>query len=127
VTLEADTQTYAGGVLTGEGHVVIHYEDYVVSADHATYDRATGDVIAQGHLHLDGGPDDVHIEADHGTMNVHAQTGHFYNVEGTLGLHLSKEASSPSDGSDAIVFKGREVIQDGPRRYRVMDGWVTSC
>jgi LPS-assembly protein len=127
VTLEADTEAYAGDLLTGEGHVVIHYEDYVVSADHATYDRATGDVSARGHLHLNGGPDDAHIEADHGTMNVHAQTGHFYNVDGTLGLHLSKEASSPRDGSDAFVFKGRELFQDGPHTYRVLDGWVTSC
>ena len=127
VALTADTQAYAGNVFTGEGHVVIRYEDYVVSADHATYDRDTGDVIAQGHLHLDGGPDDAHIEADHGTMNLHAQTGHLYHVEGTLGLRPSREASSPSDASDAFVFKGREVFQDGPRRYRVLDGWVTSC
>ncbi len=127
MTLTADTQAYAGRVLTGEGHVVIRCEDYVVSADHASYDRDTGVVIAEGHLHLDGGPDDARIEADHGTMNLQAQTGHFYNVEGTLGLRLSREASSPSDKSDAFVFKGREVFQDGPRRYRVLDGWVTSC
>jgi LPS-assembly protein len=127
VTLTADNQAYTGGVLTGEGHVVIHYEDYVVSADRASYSRNTGEVIAQGHLHLDGGPDDAHIEADHGIINLHTQTGRFYNVEGTLGLHLSREAPSPSDASNAFVFKGREVFQDGPRSYRVLDGWVTSC
>ena len=116
MTLTADEQAYAGGVLRGEGHVVIHYEDFVVSADRATYNRKTGDVIALGHLHLDGGPDDAHIEADHGSMNLQAQTGHFYDVGGTLGLHLSRETPSPSDASDAFVFKGREVFQDGPRR-----------
>jgi LPS-assembly protein len=127
VTLTADVQAYAAGVLRGEGHVVIHYEDYAVSADHATYNRNTGEVMAQGHLHLDGGPGDAHIEADHATMNLQAQTGHFYDVAGTLGLRLSGETPSPSDASDAFVFKGREVFQDGPRRYRVLDGWVTSC
>jgi LPS-assembly protein len=127
MTLTADEQAYAGGVLRGEGHVVIHYEDFVVSADRATYNRKTGDVIAQGHVHLDGGPDDAHIEADHGSMNLQAQTGHFYDVGGTLGLRLSRETPSPSDASDAFVFKGREVFQDGPRRYRVLGGWVTSC
>jgi LPS-assembly protein len=127
VSLSADDQAYKGGIFTGEGHVVIHYEDYVVSADRVTYNRDTGEVIAQGHLHLDGGPDDAHIEADHGTINLHLQTGHFYSAEGTLGMRIAPETATPSDGSNAFVFRGREVFQDGPRNYRVLDGWVTSC
>ena len=125
--ISADTQTSVKGVFRGEGHAVVHYKDYVVSADRMTYHRDTGDVLAEGHVRLDGGPDHAHIEADHGTMNLPAQTGHFFQVEGSVGLRRTQKTSNPSDQPDAFVFKGREVFQDGPRRYRVLDGWVTSC
>ena len=74
VKIEADTQTYVktdtGGLYTLSGHAVIHYKDYVVSADHVTYNQDTSDVVAEGNLHLDGGPDNAHFVATHGTMNL---------------------------------------------------------
>src|SRR5580698_6419836 len=52
VKIEADTQTYvksdAGGQYVLNGHVVIHYRDYIISADHATYNQTTSDVKANG-------------------------------------------------------------------------------
>src|ERR1700761_6051602 len=89
VKIEADAQSYVksggAGIYTLNGHVVIHYKDYVISADHATYNQDTSEVVANGNLHVDGGPDKAHLLATHGTMNLDAHTGHFYDVTGTLG------------------------------------------
>src|SRR5271170_5927385 len=70
VKIEADTQTYVktdtGGMYILSGHAVIHYKDYVISADHATYNRDTSDVVAEGNLHVDGGPDNAQLIATRG-------------------------------------------------------------
>jgi LPS-assembly protein len=139
VKIEADSQTYvktdSAGIYTLVGHVVIHYKDYVVSADHATYNRDTGDVAADGHLHLDGGPDDAHFIASHGTMNLDAHTAHLYDVTGTLGVeqvpHNGKQA--PHKGkmvftsANPFALSGKEVIQLGEQNYQVIQGTMTSC
>lgn len=98
VKIEADTQSYvktpAANLYTLLGHVVIHYKDYVVQADRATYNQATSDVVAEGHLHIDGGPDEAHLLADHGTMNLDAHTADLYDVAGTLGEGRTAEVKT---------------------------------
>jgi len=81
VQIKANKQTYRrtdeGNIYTLEGDAVIYYRDYIVHADRATYNDETGEIVAEGHLMVDGGPDDEHFEASHGTVNVQQQTGHF--------------------------------------------------
>jgi LPS-assembly protein len=131
VKIEADTQTYVrtqgSGIYTLAGHVVIHYEDYIVSADHATYSRATSEVVAQGNVHLDGGPDDAHLIATHGTMILAQHTGHFYDVSGTLGVEQAPHSKAVFTSASPFAISGRELIQYGPQNYRVIDGTMTSC
>ena len=147
VKIEADSQTYvktdSAGIYTLVGHVVIHYKDYVVSADHATYNRDTADVTADGHVHLDGGPDDAHLNASHGTMNLDAHTAHLYDVTGTLGHGNRPEIKTVTNyipgvgaatqnkmvltSSSPFALSGKELIQLGPQRYHVVDGTMTSC
>jgi LPS-assembly protein len=131
VKIGADTQTYVktdtGGLYTLSGHAVIHYKDYVVSADHVTYNQDTGDVVAEGHLHLDGGPDDAHFVADHGTMNLDRHTGHFYDVTGTLGVEQTPGKKMVFTSGNPFALTGREMIQTGPQDYQVIDGTITSC
>ncbi|MBV8672115.1 MAG: hypothetical protein JOZ33_01660, partial [Acidobacteriaceae bacterium] len=89
VRIEAKAQTYVktdgGGIYTLTGNVVVYYRDYVIRADHATYNQATGDITAEGGLQVDGGPDNAHLTATHGTVNVEAHTAHLYEMSGTLG------------------------------------------
>jgi LPS-assembly protein len=148
VKIEADAQSYvktdAARIYTLTGHVVIHYKDYVISADHATYNQDTADVVADGHVHLDGGPDKAHLLATHGTMNLDAHTGHFYDVTGTLGEGRSgaeiKNVTTyiPGQGATAqrkmvltssspFAISGKELIQTGEQKYHVIDGTMTSC
>ncbi|MFT4114078.1 LPS-assembly protein LptD [Silvibacterium sp.] len=150
VRIQADSQTYvktdSGGVYTLIGHVVIHYKDYVISADRATYNQDSGEVVGTGHLHVDGGPDSAHLMADHGTVNPDAHTGHFYDVTGTLGLGHNPDDSQAKtvtkfvsgagevqqakillQSSSPFAVTGKELIETGERQYHVIDGSMTSC
>jgi LPS-assembly protein len=132
VKLEAETQSYvktpAANLYTLAGRVIIHYKDYVIQADRATYNQATADVVAEGHVHLDGGPDDAHFLASHGTMNLDAHTGHFYDVAGTLGgQRLQRNSTKILTSSNPFAVTAHELIQTGEGRYHVIDGTVTSC
>src|SRR4051812_32958448 len=81
-------QEKVGDVYHLKGGVVITFRSFVVRADEITYDTKSGELIANGHLSFDGGPHDEHLEASHGTINVNAQTGRFYDVKGTTGARF---------------------------------------
>ncbi len=110
------------------GEVTIHYRNYIVRADKANYNRATGEIEATGHLQVEGGPDDELIQADHGTVNLDLDTARFYNVTGTVGVRMnSSRRAVVYTGINPFIFTGRVVIKSGPQRYKVIDGTMTSC
>ena len=59
VDWEAQHQQWAGDTVTLTGNVVVHYNDYVLTADQVTYNRATTELEAEGHLQVSGGPNDI--------------------------------------------------------------------
>lgn len=131
VKIEADTQSYtktkSGGVYTLTGHVRIEYRDYVIQADHATYNQKTSDVAAEGHLRLDGGPDEAHLMATRGQMNLEKHMGRFEEVSGTLvGPRLRRNAGLLTS-SNPFAISARVLVETGPNKYEVIDGTVTSC
>src|SRR5271157_4133363 len=85
-TICAIQQERDGDVYKLHGAVEIYYETYVLKADEATFDSDTNEATAIGHFALDGGPNDDHIRASHGTYNFTSETGRFYDVTGTTGL-----------------------------------------
>jgi LPS-assembly protein len=106
--------------------IEIHYRTYVLRADEATYDSDSGEATASGHFTLDGGPNDDHIKASHGTYNLTAETGRFYDVTATTGMRFN--------GSRAILtstapfaFTGRVVEKTSSDHYLVYDGSITTC
>ncbi|MGH9597261.1 MAG: LPS-assembly protein LptD, partial [Edaphobacter sp.] len=89
VEIESDTQSKLGSRYVLDGNVVITYRDRVVKADHIEYDTDTGELTANGHLHVTGGTNHEDVLASHGTMNLNKQTGRFYDVTGSVGLKNS--------------------------------------
>ena len=87
-TICAIQQERDGDVYKLHGAVEIYYETYVLKADEATFNSDTNEATASGHFALDGGPNDDHIRADHGTYNFALETGKFYDVTGTTGLRF---------------------------------------
>jgi LPS-assembly protein len=127
------------------GNVVLTYGDHVLHADSLTYNDATGDTTADGHVVLTGGDNDEHIEATHGTYNLHTQTGRFYDVHGSVEMNKSSApgpftapttpgvsglASTHAPGyqnSNPFLFEGRIIVKTGPEDYTIYNGSVTSC
>ena len=143
VTIHAHHQERRGDMYDLEGGVEIDYEDYVILADHATYNAASGEVTAEGHLQVTGGPDHEDFAADHGTVNLNKQTGHFYNVIGSVGVirapspaneYIPKILGLPPSNNRSLytstnpfLISARELIKKGPDSYELIGGSMTSC
>jgi LPS-assembly protein len=128
VGIESDgPQRKTGSVYSVDDNVVITYRDRVVKADHIDFNTETGELIATGHLHVTGGPNHEDITASHGTMNLKAQTGRFYDVTGSVGLKNPGAHTMTYANSNPFLFTGRIVVRTGPQAYEIYDGTLTSC
>jgi LPS-assembly protein len=126
VKITAIHQEKDGAVYKLSGNVEIEYGTYTFSGDEVTYDSDSGDITAEGHLVIEGGPNNEHIEAARGHYNTDHETGHFERVTGTIGLQLRGRQTLPAT-SNAFFFTGRVVEKTGPDHYVVTDGTVTTC
>jgi LPS-assembly protein len=125
-TICAIEQERDGVVYKLHGAVEIYYESYILRSDDATFNSDTNEASASGHFALDGGPNDDHIRASHGTYNFALETGKFYDVTGTTGLRF--RANRPILTSTApFAFTGKLVEKTGPAHYLVYDGTITTC
>ncbi len=126
VTIRAVQQEKDGSIYHLRGAVEIDYRDYILHTDQATYNADTGDTELEGHVVLDGGPYDEHVEASHGTYNIRTQVGTFFSVVGTVGMQLRKSRYVLTT-SNPFAFTGKVVEKQGPDRYLVRQGTVTTC
>ena len=108
------------------GDSEIHYGSYILRADEITYDSDSGEATATGHFTVDGGPNDDHIRASHGTYNVTAETGRFYDVHATTGFRF-KGSRLILTSSAPFAFSGKEVAKTSSDHYLVYDGTITTC
>ena len=125
-TICADQQEEVGNVYRLHGNAEIRYRTYILRADEMTYNSDSGEATASGHFTLDGGPNDDHLKASHGTYNLTAETGRFYDVTATTGIHFQ--------GTHAVLtstapfgFSGKIVEKTSPDHYLVYDGTITTC
>jgi LPS-assembly protein len=126
VRIQAIEQEKDGPVYKLRGHVEIRYGTYSLYADEITYNSDTGEATAEGHMVLDGGPSDEHIQASHGTYNLRVESGTFYNVIGTIGVQV-KGSTTLLTSSSPFAFTGKTVQKTGPDHFVVYDGSVTTC
>ncbi len=137
VRLEADHQSRTGKAVTLTGNVVVYYLDYVVRSQELVYDDATGTVRSAGKVQLDGGPDNEHISAASGDVQLKEGTAHFFNAVGTVSPP-AKPVIEPPLGSTVpihavlastspFLFTAREVVKQGAGHYRMYGAVVTSC
>ncbi len=124
--IQACEQERTGGVYKANGNVLLTHGDHLLYADHVTYDPKSGATTEIGHVILDGGPHDEHLEASRGTYNVRTEVGTFYNVSGTLGMRFHGQLVTLTS-SNPFAFTGKVVDKLGPDRYVVRHGTVTSC
>ncbi len=122
----AQRQTREGDTWTLTGQVVVHYNGYVFRADKVVYHQSTSELDADGHLQVNGGPDDVEIEASHGDIHLDMHTARFFNVTGSVGVRRSGTAIVYST-TNPFLFSGRVLLQTGEGKYRILDGSMTNC
>jgi LPS-assembly protein len=125
-TICAIQQEEQGAIYKLHGAVEIYYGTYILRADEATYNSDTKEATGEGHFALDGGPNDDHIRASHGTYNLELETGKFYDVTGTTGLRFRANRvilTSPSP----FAFTGKFVEKTSEDHYLVYDGTITTC
>lgn len=125
-TICADSQEKTGNIYKLHGNAEIHYRTYVLRADELTYDLDSGEVTATGHFTIDGGPNDDHIKASHGTYNVTAETGRFYDVTATTGLQFQGSRTILTSTAP-FAFVGKIVEKTSSEHYVVYDGSITTC
>ena len=126
VIIRGVQQEKDGAIYKLRGQAEIHYRNYILYADEVTYNSATGDTEVEGHVVLDGGPYDEHVEASHGNYNIRTQVGTFYDVIGTAGFKLRRSGSVLTT-SNPFAFTGKVVEKNGPDHYLVRQGTVTTC
>jgi LPS-assembly protein len=126
VTIRAQEQEREGAIYKLRGNVEIDYGTYTFSGDEVTYNSDTGEVQAEGHLVLDGGPNNEHIEATRGSYNLQTERGRFEHVTGSIGLRVRKSRTILTN-SNPFFFTGKVVEKAGPDHYIVTDGRVTTC
>ena len=126
VSWKADRQTWVNKVATLYNVTEFRYRDYVLSADKVVYHQDTTELEAEGHLRLEGGPENLTLVADRGEMRLNTHTGRFYNVTGTVGVR-STGRSVVFTSTTPFTFTGRVLVQNGEGNYRVVDGTMTNC
>ena len=126
VTIRALQQEKDGAVYKLRGQAEIHYGTYILYADSVDYNSDTGDSVADGHVVLDGGPNDEHVEATHATYNIRAESGRFQHVVGTTGMQLRGKRMVLTT-ENPFTFTGGVVEKTGPDHYVVYDGTITTC
>lgn len=126
VTIYAIEQEKNGPQYTLRGKVKIDYGTYTFFADQGSYNEDTGEVEAEGHLLLEGGPNDEHIEAARGKYNLESQTGRFEDANGSVGFRLRSRRNIFTT-TNPFFFTGRVIEKTGPDHYVVTDGTVTTC
>jgi LPS-assembly protein len=126
VKISAIHQEKDGEIYKLQGNVEIDDGVFTFHGDQVTYDSDSGNVRAEGHLLLEGGPNHEHIEAARGTYNINSEIGHFENVTGSIGVETAKNRAIFTT-SNPFFFTGKVVDKKGPDHYVVTDGSVTSC
>lgn len=126
VIIRAREQEKLGNIFKLRGDVEIYFRNFVFRADEVQYDADSGELRATGHVVLDGGPHDEHIEASRGSYNIKTETGTFDEVVGTIGVRM-RGKNVVLTSSNPFVFTGKLVKKTERDRFIVHNGSVTSC
>ncbi len=124
ITIRADSQEKDKDVYHLRGHVIVVYEQMRVSADEASFDDASGEVIARGHVIFDDPMS--HLTAEEVHYNIQTQKGWFSNG---VGYVHSKAPARPRvlKTSNPFYFWAKTVDRLDEDTYLLGNGSMTSC
>ena len=126
VAILATSQEQQGALYKLKGKAEVHYGTYILHADEMTYNSDTGLATAEGHVLLEGGPNDEHVQANRASYNLQAESGTFEHATGSIGARYRGNRMLLTSSSP-FFFTAEKVEKTGPDHYKVYDGVVTTC
>ena len=124
VSIRADIQEKAKGTYRLRGHVEVTYQEMKLTADEASFDASTGDVVARGHITFTDAQS--RLEADEAHYNVRSGLGWFNNGRGNLHAHITPRPRMLITENPFYV-RARKVERRGESTYVIEHGRLTSC
>jgi len=124
VAIRSDSQGKNGTMYYARGHVVLTYQEMNVTADEATYNEATQEVVAKGHVTYNDPTG--HLEADELHYNVATGKGWFLNGRGYVRPHV-KPRHGVIQTESPFYVQARIVERLNQLSYKIRDGRVTTC
>lgn len=110
VTAERLERSGLERVVVGEGAVTILHRDMRMVADRVVYNEQTKQVVADGNIVLDIGPD--RLQGEHLELNFETRVGFLERAQGFL---------------QTYYFKGDRLEKLGPDHYYLSGGSFTTC
>jgi LPS-assembly protein len=124
VGIRADSQEKIGDLYKLRGHVEITYRDMKLTADEVTYNDATSDVDARGHVVFED--PQAHIEASSAHYNLTGQKGWFTEGSGYFHPKIRPNSRVLKTENPFYVRAARFERKD-EQAYSIRDGSMTSC
>jgi LPS-assembly protein len=124
VPIRADLEQKDKDVYHLRGHVHIVYQEIRVTADEASYDSASGDIVARGHVVFDDPKS--HLVAEEVHYNLHTQKGWFSQGEGYLHPQGSPGPRVLRTENPFYIW-GQTVDRLDESTYLVDHGKMTTC
>jgi LPS-assembly protein len=124
VVIRSDSQEKDKDTSHLRGHVLIVYEDMRVTADEASFDGATGDVMARGHVVFDDPKS--HLVADEVHYNIRTKKGWFSNGVGYL-HPKGKPRPRVLRTENPFYIWGQTVDRLDEDTYLMDDARMTTC
>ncbi|MEK6303906.1 MAG: LPS assembly protein LptD [Acidobacteriota bacterium] len=117
VEIVGDKQQKNGDLWIYEGYVIVTLDDMKLQADRATYNATTGDVVAEGNVIFDQGPDQ-RVTARRAEINMTSRKGTFWETTGF---------TDRTETGEYIYFTADRVEKTGPLTYEMYNAVITAC
>ncbi|MFY9610436.1 MAG: putative LPS assembly protein LptD [Blastocatellia bacterium] len=117
VVIVGDQQQKNGDLWIYEGYVVATLADIRLQADRVTFNDATGDMVAEGNVIFDQGPDQ-RVTARRAEINFTSRKGTFWESTGF---------TDRTQTGEYVFFTADRVEKTGPLTYEMYNAEVTAC
>jgi LPS-assembly protein len=124
ITLRADRQVKEEKIFRLIGHVVVTLRDWKLTADAASYDETTGEIVAKGNVVFTD--PQAHLEGDEAHYNIQTTKGWFSNAHGYVHPPVRPRPRMLSTENPFYV-RGRRVERLDAGTYIIDHGRVTNC
>ncbi len=124
VSISARSQKKVKDTYLLQGNVVLTYRAFRLSADEATFDEASGEVTARGHVVFTDPR--ARLEADAAHYNVQTEKGWFANGRGTFHT-VARPRPRVVVSPNPFHVEARRVDRVDEDTYTIEHGRVSSC